>query len=166
MTKIRIEYIRPGKETHYYLDDLVSIDSDRLKTFVKLPAERAVTLTKNLVAARLIAPDRYATAIAKTFFFDEYFDLLEFYDEKGDLLGYYSDIASPLVKTDEGYIMTDWFLDIWLGTDGRLIELDLDEFEEAVAQNLLSNLEIEQARATFARLIEEARTGVYPHRYR
>lgn len=166
MAEIHLEYIRPGKGTSFYVDELISIDSARVKTQTRLPPHAAAALTQNLVAAGLIAPHRYAVAIAKTFFFHECFDLLEFYDDSGNLLGYYSDIGSPLAKTEDGYIMTDWFLDIWVSADGRLVELDVDEFEEAISQNLLSSMEIDQARSTFARLIEEAKTGKYPHAYR
>lgn len=166
MTEIRLEYIRPEKGTTFYVDELVSFDSARLKTFTRLPPEAASILTRSLVGARLIAPHQYAVIIEKTFFFHEHFDLLEFYDDTGNLLGYYSDIGSPLVKKNDGYFMTDWFLDIWVSADGRLVELDVDEFEEAISQNLLSSVEIDQARSTFDRLIEEAKTGKYPHAYR
>ncbi|HEX9838506.1 MAG TPA: DUF402 domain-containing protein [Anaerolineales bacterium] len=103
--------------------------------------------------------------VAKTYFFGEHFNLLEFREEDGDLLGYYSDIGTPLVKTEDGYLMTDWFLDIWMKLDGVLLELDIDEFEEAISKNLLSSLEVDQARSTFARLIEEVKNGIYPYAY-
>jgi predicted RNA-binding protein associated with RNAse of E/G family len=165
MAEIHLEYIRPGKGTSFYVDELVSVDATRLKTFVRLSQETASALTQNLIVAGMIAPHQSAVSIAKTFFFDEHFDLLIFYGENGDLLGYYSDIGSRLTKTDDGYLMTDWFLDIWLAPDGTLIELDVDEFEEAISQNLLSTLEVDQARATFARLIAEAKKGSYPFAY-
>lgn len=166
MTEIQIEYIRPGKEITFYMEDLVSIDFLRLKTFKILTPEIVTRLARSLVSEGLIAPGQKAYRIAKTYFFYEHFNLLEFYGEHGDLLGYYSDIGTPLAKTENGYRMTDWFLDIWLGPDGQLIELDVDEFEEAISRNLLSSLEIEQARTTFARLIEEINKGIYPHAYR
>lgn len=166
MTEIRLEYIRPGKGTSFYIDELISIDSARIKTFVRLSPAAAAILTQNLIAAGLIAAHQSAAAIAKTFFFHEHFDLMEFYAEDGNLLGYYSDIGSRLAKTDDGYVMTDWFLDIWVSSDGALVELDIDEFEAAISQNLLSTDEAEQARATFARLIEEAKQGIYPLAYR
>jgi predicted RNA-binding protein associated with RNAse of E/G family len=61
--------------------------------------------------------------------------------------------------------MTDWFLDIWLPRDGSLVELDVDEFEQAVSAGLLADSEIETARRTFARLVAEVQEGIYPHAY-
>jgi predicted RNA-binding protein associated with RNAse of E/G family len=165
MTEIRIEYIRPGKDTSLYIEDLVFVDSVCLKTFKTLPPEIASRLAQSMVVEGLIAPHQKAVMVAKTYFFEEHFNLLEFRDENGDLLGYYSDIGSPLFNTEDGYRMTDWFLDIWLKPDGSLMELDIDEFEEAISQNLLSSLEVDQARSTFARLIEEVKKGIYPYAY-
>lgn len=165
MTEIRIKYIRPGKDTAIFVEQLVSLDSVRLKTFKTLPPEIIVSLSQTLVAEGMIASHQKAVSIAKTYFFNEYFDLLEFYDQHGDLLGYYSDIGTPLATAEDGYTMTDWFLDLWLDPHGRLLELDVDEFEEAVARKLLSRLERDQARRTFDRLIEEVKQGVYPRAY-
>lgn len=166
MTEIRIEYVRPGKDTTIFVEELVSLNSICLKTFKTLPPEIVVPLSRTLVAEGLIASHQKAVSIAKTYFFREHFDLLEFYDQNGDLLGYYSDIGTPLARTRDGYTMTDWFLDLWLDPQGRLLELDVDEFEEAVAQKLLSRPESDQARQTFDRLIEEVNKGIYPHAYR
>lgn len=166
MTEIRIEYIRPGKDRTIFVEQLISLDTVRLKTFKTLPTEIAESLSRTLVADGLIAPHQRAVSIAKTYFFRQNFDLLEFYDQSGDLLGFYSDIATPLASTGDGYTMTDWFLDIWLSPSGRLIELDVDEFEEAVARKLISGSESDRARRTFDRLIEEVHRGTYPHAYR
>lgn len=166
MTEIHIEYIRPGKDTSFYVEDLVFVDARRLKTFKLLPPDVVARLNRSLIAEGLIAPHQRAVMISKTYFFDENFNLLAFCDEDGNLLGYYSDIGTPLIRTEDGYRMTDWFLDIWLDADGTLIELDLDEFEEAITQNLLSRIEIDRARTTFARLIEEVKKGIYPYAYR
>lgn len=166
MAEIRIKYIRPGKDTTIFVEQLISLDCVRLKTFKTLPPETIVSLSQTLVAEGMIASHQKAVSIAKTYFFNEYFDLLEFFDQDGDLLGYYSDIGTPLTMAEDGYTMTDWFLDLWLDPQGRLLELDMDEFEEAVAQKLLSRLEGDQARRTFDRLIEEVKHGIYPHAYR
>jgi hypothetical protein len=165
MTEIQIEYIRPGKGTSLFTEDLVSVDTLCLRTYKVLPPDVVTSLAESLIAGELIAPHQKACSIGKTYFFHEYFDLLEFYDENGDLLGYYSDICTPLVKTDRGYTMTDWFLDLWLHPDGRLVELDLDEFEQAVSSGWLTDPEIATARRTFARLIAEVQEGIYPHSY-
>jgi predicted RNA-binding protein associated with RNAse of E/G family len=165
MAEIRIEYIRPGKGTTFYIEELVFMDALCLKTFKTLPPEIISALAQGMVAEGMIAPHQKAVMVAKTYFFKEHFNLLEFGDENRNLLGYYSDIGTPLATTQEGYSMTDWFLDIWLKPDGSLMELDIDEFEEAISKNLLSSQEVDQARSTFARLIEEVKNGIYPHAY-
>jgi predicted RNA-binding protein associated with RNAse of E/G family len=165
MAEIRIEYIRPGKGTTFYIEELVFMDALCLKTFKTLPPEIISALAQGMVAEGMIAPHQKAVMVAKTYFFKEHFNLLEFRDENRNLLGYYSDIGTPLATTQEGYSMTDWFLDIWLKPDGSLMELDIDEFEEAISKNLLSSQQVDQARSTFARLIEEVKNGIYPHAY-
>lgn len=162
---ITVEYIRPGKETSYYEEDLVTENDEYLKTFKRLPSENADRLTKSLRDNGFIRPDAYCGCVTKIYFFGEYFNLLLFQDQQEALLGYYSDIGTPLTKTPTGYQMIDWFLDIWLSPDGTLYELDLDEFEEALARDLLNASEADIARNTFTRLINEAKGGIYPGVY-
>ena len=163
--EVRIHYIRPGKEVTDYVENLVSVNEHYIKTFNPFPNAVVESLTNALRKNGFISQNQIATSITKIYFFDQHFDLLLFQDEQGEILGYYSDIGTPLIKTADGYQMTDWFLDIWLSPDGTLFELDLDEFEEALSKNLISAAEAEIARRTFARLIEEVKQGIYPHAY-
>ena len=140
------------------------------KRSAKKPAAQSATKTATMTAADavaegMIAPYEKTVMVAKTYFFKEHFNVLEFLDEDRNLLGYYSDIGTPITQTEEGYRMTDWFLDIWSRPDGSLMELDIDEFEEAISMDVLSSPEVDQARSTFARLIAEAKTGIYPYAY-
>lgn len=162
---ITVEYIRPGKETSYYEEDVLLENDEYIKSFKRLPDENAERLTRSLRENRFIAQDEFCACITKIYFFHEYFDLLLFQDAQENLLGYYSDVGTPLIQTANGYQMTDWFLDIWLSPDGTLFELDEDEFEDALARNLLAPHEAELARTTFKRLIDEAKTGIYPNAY-
>jgi predicted RNA-binding protein associated with RNAse of E/G family len=162
---ITVEDIRPGKDTSYYEEDVVAETDDYLKTFKRLPGDTADRLTKSLRDNGFIKPDVYCGCVTKIYFFREYFNLLLFQDQQEGLLGYYSDIGTPLSKTPKGYRMIDWFLDIWLSPDGTLYELDLDEFEEALARDLLNASEAALARNTFERLIDEAKAGSYPGVY-
>ena len=163
--EVRIRYIRPGKDVTDFVEDLIAENEHFIKTFKTFPDEIVESLTQGLRKNGFIAQDQVTTSITKIYFFDEHFDVLLFHDERGEILGYYSDIGTPLIKTADGYQMTDWFLDIWLSPDGTLFELDLDEFEEALSKNLISAIEAEIARSTFARLIEEVKQGIYPHAY-
>jgi predicted RNA-binding protein associated with RNAse of E/G family len=165
MDTITVEYIRPGKETSYYEEDLLVENDEFVKTFKRLPEKIAVDLTHGLRKNRFIAQDETCGCVTKIYFFREHFDLLLFQDEQERVLGYYSDICTPLIKTPNGYQMTDWFLDIWLSPDGTLFELDEDEFQDALSRDLLSESEAGIARETFARLIREVKEGIYPAAY-
>jgi len=163
--EVKIEYIRPGKGVQQFLEDLVSEDEEYLKTFKTFPEDIAESLTQSLRGNGFITENQRTTAISKIYFFREHFNLLQFLDEDHQILGCYSDIGTPLIKTPDFYQMTDWFLDIWLSPDGKLFELDMDEFEVARASNLLSPTDAEVALATFSRLIDEVKQGIYPHAY-
>ena len=165
MSEVRIEYFRPGKETTEYIEDLVLETDQYLRTFKVFPPEIVASLSESLQNNGFLPGHVQTASVSKIYFYHEYFDLLLFHDEHGETLGYYSDVGTPLRKTAHGYQMTDWFLDIWLSPDGTLFELDLDEFEEALAKNLLTGTEAEIARNTFARLIAEVKEGIYPHAY-
>jgi len=168
MTKpqeVRIDYIRPGKGLQQFVEDLVSEDEHYLKTFKIFPDDIAESLTQSLRSNSFISEEQRTTGITKIYFFHEHFNLLQFLDENRQLLGYYSDIGTPLIKRSDSYQMTDWFLDIWLSPDGRLFELDMDEFEVARSSHLLSEKDAEIALSAFTRLTEEVRQGIYPHAY-
>ena len=162
----RIEYIRPGKETTYYDEDLVAQDEISLRTFKTLPEDIVKNLSQALQKQNLIASDHRVATITKTYFFAEPFNLLEFRNSQGLLLGYYSDIGEPLIQLGEGnFQMTDLYLDIWLFPDGRLLELDWDEFEDAIQHQVITPPQAELARRAMQRLVEEAAHGIYPYKY-
>ncbi len=165
MPTATIHYHRPGKAPTVYHEDFVSDDGNCLRTFKNLPPEIGEKLSRSMQKDGLIEPDKRVLTIAKTYFYQENFNLLEFRDTNGKLLGHYSDIGAPLTKADEGYAMTDWFLDLWLYPDGTLLELDWDEFHQALAAGLLTETEAAAARATLERLIREIGAGIYPYKY-
>ena len=163
---VRIEYIRPGKETTYYVEDFVSQDETCLRTFKTLPSDISERLSRALQDQKLIDPDQNVLTIAKTYFFAEPFNILEFRGVHGELLGHYSDIGEPTIKLDSGlFQMTDLFLDIWLFPDGRLLELDWDEFEEALQKQVISTSQADLARKAMKRLVSEVEQRMYPNKY-
>ena len=163
---VRIEYIRPGKETTYFEEDFVSQDETCLRTFKTLPSDIVERLSQALRKQNLIAPSQKVLTIGKIYFFVEPFNLLEFRGTNGDLLGHYSDIGEPVVQLRPGiYQMTDLFLDIWLFPDGRLLELDWDEFEEAIDRQVITPSQANLAREAMKRLVLEVGQGIYPHKY-
>lgn len=163
---IRIEYIRPGKEITYYEEDLVAQDKTCLRTFKTIPPDIADRLSQALLKQNLIAPGQQVLTIGKTYFFAEPFNLLEFRDTNGDLLGHYSDIGEPTIQLGpDTFQMIDLFLDIWLFPDGRLLELDWDEFEEAIQHQVITPAQADLAREAMKRLMLEVEQGIYPGKY-
>ena len=163
---VRIEYIRPSKEITYYEEGFISHDETCLRTFKTLPSDIAERLSLSLQKQDLISPGKQVLTIGKTYFFTEPFNLLEFRDTNGELLGHYSDIGEPTIQLDSGtFQMTDLFLDIWLYPDGRLLELDWDEFEEAIENQVITSAQADIARKAMKRLVAEVKEDIYPSSY-
>lgn len=163
---VRIRYIRPGKEVTYYEEDFFAKDKTCLRTFKKLPDDISMQLSKALVDQNLIQPAQRVGTIEKLYFFKEPFNLLIFREMDGTLLGHYSDIGEPAIQlSPTEFQMTDLFLDIWLFPDGRLLELDWDEFKEAIQKQLITSEQVQLARNAMQRLVDETAQGVYPLEY-
>ena len=164
--RVRIEYIRPGKDVTLYEEEFFAQDDTCLRTFKTLPEEISINLSKALLSQNLIVPGQRVATISKLYFFNEPFNLLEFCQADGELLGYYSDIGEPVVQlSPTEFQMTDLFLDIWLFPDGRLLELDWDEFEQALQQKVITLVQANLARDTMQRLVDEITRGIYPALY-
>jgi predicted RNA-binding protein associated with RNAse of E/G family len=166
MDKISIYYQRPGKGLTIYEEDYISEDETCLRTFKTLPVETSENLSAALLKQGLIDQGKRVLSISKIYFFDEPFNILEFRGDEGELLGYYSDIGEPARKLRDGiYEMVDLFLDIWLWPDGRLLELDWDEFDEAIENKIITTAQADLARAAMLRLRDEVAQKVYPAKY-
>jgi predicted RNA-binding protein associated with RNAse of E/G family len=161
-----IEYIRPGKEVTYYEEEYVAQDECCLQTYKTLPEDIVERLSRALLSQGLIQAEQHAVTITKLYFFHEPFNVLEFRDEAGNLLGHYSDIGEPVLNLGHGqFQMTDLYLDIWLFPNGRLLELDWGEFQEAIQKQVITTDQAELARTTMQRLVAEVAQGIYPHKY-
>ncbi len=165
MSTVPIHYHRPGKPLTVYTEGLVSDNGICLRTLTVLPPDISARLSASMRRENLLRADQSVGAVAKTYFYNEQFNLLEFRDPSEALLGHYSDIGTPLLKTADGYAMTDWFLDLWLPARGQPQELDWDEFHAAIAAGLLTAAEANLASKTLARLVREATAGTYPSKY-
>lgn len=160
-----VYYHRPGKELSIYQEDVISQDENRLVTFKTLSPAVAAVIAESMERQALSAPHQRPHTIYKVYHFHEWFNVLEFRDQTGTLIGYYSDIATPLEPFGEDFAMTDLFLDIWVYPNGRLLELDWDEFEQAIQQQLITPAQAEMAQKTMQRLKDEAAHGIYPKKY-
>jgi hypothetical protein len=164
--RVQIEYIRPGEDVTYYEEEFFAQDESCLRTFKTLPEDISINLSNALLTQNLIGPGKRVGTISKLYFFNEPFNLLEFCTADGELLGHYSDIGEPVIQLSPNeFQMTDLFLDVWLFPDGRLLELDWDEFEEAIHQKLITPTQAELAQKAMQRLVEEIAGGIYPSRY-
>jgi predicted RNA-binding protein associated with RNAse of E/G family len=166
MDKISIYYQRPGKGLTIYEEEHSFEDEKCLRTFKTLPTETSENLSAALLKQGLIDQGKRVLSISKVYFFNEPFNVLEFRGAEGELLGYYSDIGQPATRLRDGaYEMIDLFLDIWLWPDGRLLELDWDEFDEAVENKVITTAQADLARAAMLRLREEVSQKIYPAKY-
>jgi predicted RNA-binding protein associated with RNAse of E/G family len=163
---VRIKYIRPGKEVTYYEEDFFAQDDSCIRTFKSLPDDISTGLSASLVKQKLIQPGQRIGTISKVYFFTEPFNVLEFRKKNGELLGHYSDVGQPAIQISPNeFQMTDLFLDIWRYPNGNLLELDWDEFEEAIQKKVITEAQASLARYTMQRLIAEIAGGIYPSRY-
>jgi Protein of unknown function (DUF402) len=165
--QIQIHYTRlHGKPLTIHTEDLISDNGLRLKTHFVVPNEYRQPFSEGWWQTGQITPGRYIATIIKYYFYNEWFDILELRDDDNELLGYYSDISTPLTKTGDGlYALTDLALDLWLGADGVVKELDWDEFEEICQHNLITLHRQTQAKQTLSRLVSEAAQNIYPTQY-
>jgi len=166
MSTVSIYYQRPGKGLTIYEEEHVFEDENCLRTFKTLPPEISESLSSALLKQGLIDPGQQVLTIAKVYHFNEPFNILEFRDTEGKLLGHYSDIGEPARMLSDGiYEMVDLFLDIWHWPDGKLMELDWDEFDEAVKNNVITPAQADLARAAMQRLKDEVVQKIYPAKY-
>ena len=150
---VRMEYIRPGKEITYYEEDFISQNAVCLRTHKTLSQDIIERLSRALQEQNLIPSHQQVLTIKKTYFFSEAFNILEFRGSNEKLLGYYSDIGEPTIQIGPAeFQMTDLFLDIWLHPDGRVVELDWDEFEEAIHRQVITASQAQLARAAMKRV--------------
>jgi predicted RNA-binding protein associated with RNAse of E/G family len=164
--KASIYYTRVGDNLTIYCEDIVYEDDQRLDTHKILPREIGEHLANRIREDNgLIPEDAVIGRICKHYFTNQWFDILEFYDTDDRFLGYYSDIATPMEKKDGAYYLHDLVLDLWIYPEGRLKELDWDEFDQAVQRGQISLAHQQKAVETLRWLVAEARSGRFPGPY-
>src|SRR5947207_12172083 len=147
--EVNIHYTRlSARGTTIFHEGFVADDGRRLTTHTQLTAEECQAFWDG----HLLPRGYLLGSIRKHYFYHEYFDILAVFGPARELAGYYCDIATPLRKIGDDYYLEDLFLDYWLAPGQPPMALDEDEFDDAVAQGLLSAEQIASARATFARL--------------
>lgn len=89
----------------------------------------------------------------------EHYTVTTTFNANGHVVQWYIDISKGVGYCEEnGPWMDDWILDLVLLPDGQVIELDVDEFEEARAGKLLQTEDFEKAWDEFIQLKEKLLT--------
>lgn len=165
--KANIHYERVNKpKTLYVEQNILRDDGLMMVTRSEISLEISTDWSKREWQAKgMLSAGQIIRVIEKHHFYHEWFDILALFDGTGQALGWYCDVVTPLRKVDGDYYLRDLLLDLWVWPDGRMLELDWDEFEEAFQAGLISDAEHRQAQATLARMVEETRAGIFPHTY-
>jgi hypothetical protein len=151
---------------HTFVERLVAENDYRLTTYAVVPEEYREELWGKFWRAGLLPETVRVAALRKHYFFSEWFDILAWFDEDNRFVGYYTDIATPVCRVAAGqYATTDLFLDFWQAPGQPTLELDLDEFDAAVAAGLMTPALADGARASFERVQREIAAGIFPYRY-
>jgi predicted RNA-binding protein associated with RNAse of E/G family len=82
----------------------------------------------------------------------------------GSLKGWYCNVSTPVEEHDDTLSFRDLLLDLLVYPDGRMVELDRDEFEAAQGEGLDPG-EAAAAEAALAELREMAHSGASPFRF-
>jgi len=165
--QIRLHFTRLSAiGAHTFVENFLAEDEYRLTTHAVVPVEHREGLSAKFWSGGLLPNSVRVASLRKHFFFSEWFDILAWFDEAGRFAGYYTDIATPLRRVGPGeYATTDLFLDFWQAPSRPALELDLDEFDEALTAGLLPPDLADGARASFERVQREIALGIFPYRY-
>jgi len=144
--KVIINYFRPGKGVTRYIEELTDSDVVRIKTFNIVPVDFSQKWCEEVWWQNGCVPRGVLVgSVMKILFYKEWFTVMQLLGINGEPLGYYMDIATPLRKVDGEFRLTDLFLDLWVWPDGRLLELDRDEYEEGFRNGLVTPYQYKKA---------------------
>ncbi len=165
--QIQMRFIRLSAiGAHTFTETFIAEDDCRLTTHAVVPVEHREALSAKFWSAGLLPNSVRVASLRKHYFFSDWFDILAWFDEAGRFAGYYTDIATPVRRVGHGeYATTDLFLDFWQAPGRPAMELDMGEFEEALAAGKLTPELADSARASFERVQREIALGIFPYRY-
>jgi Protein of unknown function (DUF402) len=161
----QINYSRIGKALAIYTEGFVDDNGYRLKTFSITPPDISLKWSERWQKEGLLSKGQMIGSVEKHLFYDEYFTIMKICGTESQLLGYYCDVATPLQKVGDEYSLSDLILDIWIYPDATILELDRDEFEEAVHSGLISAEQQIKAEEVLRRLKTEIKQGLFPSAY-
>ncbi len=154
---VHIHYLRPPDRTEIFSQHLVWDDPE-----VKVTLATDLTFDPPIEIDGHVALETGSSAVWFTFP-GRWHDIGLFHRADGRFVGTYANVLTPPdIHADGTWHTTDLFLDLWIGPDGRLQVLDLDQFAEAVAQGWLDGDTRKAAEAEVTRLTAGFNEGAWP----
>jgi len=93
-------------------------------------------------------------------------DVARFYRPDGTWTGYYVDVLEPMHWTGSNPAtlepIVDLFLDLWIAPDGSVLVLDEDEFEVAVREGVVTEVQREHAVRVLSDVRARIAAGSFP----
>ena len=96
----------------------------------------------------------------KFFDYSSKIQLTAVYNEKNEIIEWYFDIARSIGKEDGIPYENDFYLDVVLSSNGKVILLDEDEFEEAFKENQMTKEEYDEGYKIAYGLMEKLKGNV------
>jgi hypothetical protein len=157
-----INFARPGKGITRYIEGLIDDDRVRIKTLTCLPPEFSQKWCEEVWWQNGCVPHGFLIgSVVKFLFYQEWFSVMQLLGTRSDHLGYYLDVHSPIQKVAGEYYLTDLFLDLWIAADGKYVELDQDEFEQAFRLGLITPYQYKKANRFYKQLTQKVTNGTF-----
>ncbi len=122
----------------------------------------AADLSRPVRAGDRVVLEPGAPVVWFTYRGDVWHDVGRFHLADGTFTGYYANVLTPVRMRDGDWSTTDLALDVWVGADGAVEVLDVDEFEEAARLGWIDAGTAARARAEADALADAARAGTWP----
>jgi len=155
---VRIRYRRPPDREQLFEQRLIAREAGIVVTLLE---HAALTKPSVVDGVTILEP---GSPIVWFTFDGERYDIGRFHRADGTFTGLYANILTPVAGIGgDDWSTTDLFLDVWLPADGSAVRLlDEDELEEAMRRGWVDGATARTATAEAARLIDGARSGVWP----
>jgi predicted RNA-binding protein associated with RNAse of E/G family len=153
---VTIQYTRPPDRLQVYNQLLIHEAPDHLVTFVP-----STQIGAPVHAGDLVVLEPGAAAIWFTYP-DRWYDIGRFHLADGTFTGFYANILTPVRIEGDQWHTTDLYLDVFVGTDGRVMLLDQDELDEAERSGWVTRESAAKAREQASQLIASTQAGLWP----
>jgi len=153
---VRIHYRRPPGRLEIFEQRLLYDGDDVKVTFARSMAfDAPIRIEGNIVLEK-------GSDIVWFTFPGEWHDIGRFHRADGTFTGIYANVLTPPELNGLEWDTTDLFLDVWVGTDGKVLILDEGELDLALGKEYVDAALAEQARNEARRMVEGALKGAWP----